>query len=129
MKGVAAVMSAIVATGSLCLTAASLLAAPAGGVVFTPFLFGLFLLALVGVFGGLEGRTVRQHNPVLDGKAWRHGSSGVDGYGELDPDVHARGGGERDRAVPLGRPAADASNRGPSLESRYNAHAPSSGDA
>ena len=74
MNGVVATMSGIVAAVSLFLTAASLLAAPAGGVVFTPFLFGLFLLALLGVFGGLEDRRVRQHNPVLDGVTWRNDS-------------------------------------------------------
>jgi hypothetical protein len=45
-----------------------------GGVVFAACLFGLFLLALVGVLGGLEDRTVRQHDPVLDPKRWRNGS-------------------------------------------------------
>jgi hypothetical protein len=74
MNGVVATLSGIVGAVSLFLTAASLLAAPADGVVFTPFLFGLFLLALVGVFGGLEDRTVRQDNPVLDGTRWRNGS-------------------------------------------------------
>ena len=73
MNSVVAATSAVVATGSLFLTAASLLAAPAGGVIFTPFLFGLFLLALVGVFSGVENRAVREHNPVLDGKRWRNG--------------------------------------------------------
>ena len=74
MKGVVAAISAVVAAVSLFLTAASLLAAPAGGAIFTPFLFGLFLLALVGVFSGLEDRTVREHNPVLDGRRWRNAS-------------------------------------------------------
>jgi hypothetical protein len=45
-----------------------------GGVLFALFLFGLFLLALVGVLGGLEDRTVRQHDPVLDPARWRNGS-------------------------------------------------------
>jgi hypothetical protein len=45
-----------------------------GGVVFAACLFGLFLLALVGVIGGLEDRTVRQHDPELEPKRWRHGS-------------------------------------------------------
>jgi hypothetical protein len=66
-------MSAVVAAVSLFLTVASLLAIPVGA-IFAPFLFGLFLLALVGVFGGLEDRTVRQQKPVLDGERWRNGS-------------------------------------------------------
>jgi hypothetical protein len=45
-----------------------------GGVLFALFLFGLFLLALVGVLGGLEDRTVRQRDVVLDPKGWRNGS-------------------------------------------------------
>lgn len=36
-----------------------------GGVLFAMVFFGLFLLALVGVLGGLEDRTVRQHNPSM----------------------------------------------------------------
>jgi hypothetical protein len=55
------------------LTVASLLAFPFG-VVFAPFTFGAFLLALAGVFGGLEDRTVRQRKPVLDAQRWRNGS-------------------------------------------------------
>ena len=74
MKGLLGAMSAVVAVVSLFLTAASLLAAPAGGAIFTPFLFGLFLLALVGVFGELEDRTVREPERVLDGTRWRNGS-------------------------------------------------------
>jgi hypothetical protein len=46
-----------------------------GGVVFALLLFfPLFLLALLGVFAGLEDRTVRQHNPSMDGTKWRNGS-------------------------------------------------------
>jgi hypothetical protein len=66
-------MSAVIATVSLLLTVASLVAVPAG-VVLAPFTFGLFLLALVGVFGGLEDRRVRQRNPDLNGDRWRNGS-------------------------------------------------------
>jgi hypothetical protein len=40
--------------------------------------FGVFLLALVGVLGGLEDRTVRQHSPSLNPRGWRDGSSAVD---------------------------------------------------
>jgi hypothetical protein len=66
-------MYALIAVASLALTAASLLAIPVG-VVFAPFTFGLFLLALVGVLGGVENRTVRQHDPRLDSESWRNGS-------------------------------------------------------
>jgi hypothetical protein len=45
-----------------------------GGVIFAPFLFGLFLLALVGVLGGLKDRAVRQHNPAMNPRRWRDGS-------------------------------------------------------
>lgn len=45
-----------------------------GGALFALFLFGLFLLALVGVIGGLEDRTVRQRDVVLDPERWRNGS-------------------------------------------------------
>jgi hypothetical protein len=45
-----------------------------GGALFALFPFGLFLLALVGVLGRLEHRTVRQHKPVLDPRRWRNGS-------------------------------------------------------
>ena len=60
-------MKAILATASLLLTGVSLLAAPLGGIIFTPFLFGLFLLSLTGVFGDLGDRRVRQQDPALDG--------------------------------------------------------------
>jgi hypothetical protein len=66
-------MSAVLAAVSLLLTVASLLAIPVGA-IFAPFLFGLFLLALVGVLGGLGDRTVRQREPVLDPRRWRNGS-------------------------------------------------------
>jgi hypothetical protein len=46
-----------------------------GGVVFALLLFfPLFALALVGVLAGLDDRTVRQHNPSMDGRKWRNGS-------------------------------------------------------
>jgi hypothetical protein len=60
------------AVATLLLTVAAL--AVLGGALFAPFLFGLFLLALVGVLGGLKDRTVRQHNTVLDPRRWRDGS-------------------------------------------------------
>jgi hypothetical protein len=42
-----------------------------GGALFAFVVFGLFLLALVGVIGGLEDRTVRQHDPAMDPDGWR----------------------------------------------------------
>jgi hypothetical protein len=57
---------------TLFLTATVLL--PMGGVIFAPFLFGLFLLSLVGVLGGLKNRSVRQHNPATSPRRWRDGS-------------------------------------------------------
>jgi hypothetical protein len=44
-----------------------------GGVVFAMFSFGLFLLAMLGVFAGIEDRTVRQHNPSMNPDEWRNG--------------------------------------------------------
>ena len=44
-----------------------------GAVLFAAVLFGAFMLALVGVFSGLEDRTVEQHDPALDPAAWRRG--------------------------------------------------------
>jgi hypothetical protein len=44
-----------------------------GGVIFSMVFFGLFLLALVGVVGGVEDRTVRQHNPSMNPRKWRDG--------------------------------------------------------
>jgi hypothetical protein len=60
------------AVAALLLTAAAI--PVVGGALFALLLFGLFLLALVGVLGGLENRTVRQHDPVLDPRRWRNGS-------------------------------------------------------
>jgi hypothetical protein len=61
----------IVAVGSLFATVAALMLI--GGAVFAVFLFGVFLLALVGLLAGSANRTVRQHTPRLDGKQWRDG--------------------------------------------------------
>jgi hypothetical protein len=61
-----------VVMAALLLTVATLLVM--GGALFAPFLFGAFLLALVGVIGGLKNRTVRQRGPVLDPNRWRNGS-------------------------------------------------------
>lgn len=66
-------MSGLLAVLSLLLIAASLLAAPVGP-IFAPFAFGLFLLALVGVLGGLKDRTVRQYSPPMYPGRWRDGS-------------------------------------------------------
>jgi hypothetical protein len=44
-----------------------------GGILFAFILFGGFLLALVGVLGEGEDRTVRQHDPSMDPTAWRKG--------------------------------------------------------
>jgi hypothetical protein len=65
-------MSALVAVLSLALTLALLLLP--GGVLFAPFSLGLFLLALTGVLGGVEDRTVRQHDPAMTPRSWREGS-------------------------------------------------------
>ena len=57
-------MSAVVTTVLLFLLVVSL--PVMGAVLFAPFILGAFLLALVGVLRGLDDRTVRQHDPVLD---------------------------------------------------------------
>jgi hypothetical protein len=64
-------ISSIVAIGSLFLAVAFV--PVIGAALIVLLLFGVFLLALVGVFSGLENRTVRQHEPVLDGRRWREG--------------------------------------------------------
>jgi uncharacterized membrane protein HdeD (DUF308 family) len=66
-------MSAVVAVASLFLTVVALLVPPVGA-IFAPFLFGLFLLALVGVLSRLENRTVRQYDPSTNPRSWRDGS-------------------------------------------------------
>jgi hypothetical protein len=65
-------MSSLVAVGSLLLAAA--LVPVLGGVLFALVLLGLSGLALVGVLGGLEDRTVRQRDVVLEPRRWRNGS-------------------------------------------------------
>lgn len=66
-------LSSLVAVLSLLLTAASLMVI--GGVVFAVLLFfPLFLLALLSIFAGMEGRAVRQHNPSMNPRRWRDGS-------------------------------------------------------
>jgi hypothetical protein len=64
-------LSSLVAVVSLILTVAFI--PVVGGVVFSMVFFGLFLLALVGVVGGVENRTVRQHNPSMNPREWRDG--------------------------------------------------------
>ena len=67
-------LSALVATGSL--FAAVAFVPVVGAVLFAMVFFALFVLALVGVLGGLddEDRRVRQHNPSMSPTAWRDGS-------------------------------------------------------
>jgi hypothetical protein len=65
-------MSAATAAVSLVLAVVSLLAFPIGA-IFALFLVGLFLLALAGVFSGLDDRSVPQRKPRLDGRRWRNG--------------------------------------------------------
>ena len=45
-----------------------------GGVLIAPLLLGAALLALTGGLGGLENRTVRQHEPPMNPTGWRDGS-------------------------------------------------------
>jgi hypothetical protein len=65
-------LAGLVAVGSLFLAVA--LVPVVGGILFAVFLFGAFLLALVGVLGGLEDRSVHQHEPSMDGTRWRTGA-------------------------------------------------------
>jgi hypothetical protein len=55
------------------LGAAASLVVP-GGVLLAPVLLGGALLALTGGLGGLEDRSVRQHDPPMNPKGWRDGS-------------------------------------------------------
>jgi hypothetical protein len=61
----------LVAVSSLILAVA--FAPVIGAALLVLLLLGLFLLAMVGVFMGVEDRTVRQRDPVLDPKGWRNG--------------------------------------------------------
>jgi hypothetical protein len=61
--------SSIVALGALIGSVA--LVPVVGGILFSFILFGGFLLALVGVIGDSEDRTVRQHEPSMDPYGWR----------------------------------------------------------
>jgi multisubunit Na+/H+ antiporter MnhB subunit len=62
-------LSSLVALVSLALTIV-LLPVP-GGAFFAMVTFGLFLLALVGVIGGMDDQDVRQRNPSMNPTAWR----------------------------------------------------------
>ena len=64
-------ISSLVAVSSLFLAVA--LVPVVGAALLVLLLFGVFLLALVGVFSGMDDRTVRQHDAVLDGRRWREG--------------------------------------------------------
>lgn len=46
-----------------------------GSALFIILLFGLFLLALVGVLSRVEDRSVEQHEPTMNPTGWRDGSS------------------------------------------------------
>ena len=65
-------MLIVIAVLSLLGTVAVLLVP--GGVLFAPLLLGAALLALTGGLGGLENRTVRQHEPPMNPTGWRDGS-------------------------------------------------------
>lgn len=62
-------LSSLVALVSLALTII-LLPVP-GGALFAMVTFGLFLLALVGVIGGMDDQRVRQRHPPMDPTGWR----------------------------------------------------------
>jgi hypothetical protein len=65
-------MLIVIAVLSLLGAAVSLLAP--GGVLLAPLLLGAALLALTGGLGGLENRSVRQHEPPMNPTGWRDGS-------------------------------------------------------
>ena len=64
-------LSSLVAVGSL--FGAVAFVPIVGGILCAFVLFGLFLLALVGVIAGLEDHSVQQHEPAMDPRGWRHG--------------------------------------------------------
>jgi hypothetical protein len=64
-------MSSIVAVSSLLLAVAFV--PIIGAALITLVFLGLFLLAMVGVFSGVEDRTVRQQNPSMNPTRWRDG--------------------------------------------------------
>lgn len=63
------ILSSSVAIGSL--VGAVVLAPVYGAALFMLLLFGLFLLALVGVLSGIDDRTVQQHDPSMNPRGWR----------------------------------------------------------
>ncbi len=65
-------MLIVIAVLSLLGAAVSLLVP--GGVLLAPLLLGAALLALIGGLGGLENRSVRQHEPPMNPTGWRDGS-------------------------------------------------------
>jgi hypothetical protein len=65
-------MLIVIAVLSLLGAAVSLLVP--GGVLLAPLLLGAALLALTGGLGGLENRSVRQHEPPMNPTGWRDGS-------------------------------------------------------
>jgi hypothetical protein len=65
-------ISSFIAVGSLFLAVAFV--PVIGAALIVLLLLGVFLLALVGVFSGMDDRTVRQHDAVLDGSKWRRSS-------------------------------------------------------
>jgi len=62
-------MLIVIAALSLLGATASLLVP--GGVLLAPLLLGAALLALTRGLGGLEDRSVRQHDPPMNPKGWR----------------------------------------------------------
>ena len=67
------VLSSLVALAALGLTVAML--PIIGGALFAMVFFGLFVLALVGVLGGVDDHTVRQKDVPIDPTGWRNGGS------------------------------------------------------
>jgi len=67
MRTVSALVSILALLGAMALVPVI------GAVLFAAVLFGGAVLALVGVFSGLEDRTVEQRDPVLDPVRWRRG--------------------------------------------------------
>lgn len=65
-------MLIVIAVLSLLGAAVSLLVP--GGVLLAPLLLGAALLALTGGLGGLENRSVGQHEPPMNPTGWRDGS-------------------------------------------------------
>ena len=65
-------MLIVIAVLSLLGAAVSLLVP--GGVLLAPLLLGAALLALTGGLGGLENRSVQQHEPPMNPTGWRDGS-------------------------------------------------------